>query len=106
MLGIEHKLHSAVVNVEVVELDFRIFLGLHFSDDFAPHTAGAEYVGLINAGYLAAAFFGSLEGEARNAFYLRAGVQLDVACFLNAVGVEVRFGMLAEVDAAGQLTHD
>ena len=99
-------MHSAVVNIEIVELDFRIFLSLHFGYDFAPHTAGAQYIGLVNAGNLATAFFSSFKGKASNALDFGASVELYVTGFLNAVSINMSFVVLAKIDAAGELAHD
>ena len=99
-------MHSAVINIEVVELNFRIILSLHFGYDFAPHTAGAQNIGLVNAGNLAATLFRSFKGKAGNTLDFRTSVQLYIASLFNAVSIEMSFVVLAKINAAGELAHD
>ena len=90
----------------MVQFNIGVFLVAHFGNNFAPHTAAAQHVGFINAGYLAAAFASRFKGKTGNALYFRAGVHFNVACFFHAVGVKMCFVVRAKVNAAGQFAYN
>ena len=73
--------------------------------DRTPEAAGIQHVGLIHAAELPAALHGRLEADAANALDLVLRVGHGVHRLLLAVFQRVSL-VLAEIDAADELTHD
>ena len=73
--------------------------------DRTPEAAGIQHVGLIHAAELLAALHGRLEADAANALDLVLRVGHGIHRLLLAVFQRVSL-VLAEVDAADELTHD
>ena len=89
----------------MIQFNFRIFLRLHFRNDFTPHTGFRQHVGFIHGGYLTPAHFSRFKSLPGNPFHFRPGVEVYIRCSLHAVN-HSRFVMGAEVNAAGQFTDD
>ena len=94
---VEHQLHGAVVNVEVIGFDVGVFGGdaLH---GFAPHAARLKNVCLIDARHLAATLAGHIEGDTRNALDFGRGIVHVVVARASLVAP-----LLAEVHIAHEL---
>ena len=95
--GRRDQLHRGVVDEQVLELDIRELVAVNLAHDLAPEPAGLEHVGLVDARDPG---FRRVERDASDPLDLHAGVDAVVR---SAVG---RAGLLAEVDAAGELAHD
>ena len=92
------ELHRGRVDERVLELDVRELLGVHAVDDLAPEPARLQDVGLVDARDLAIA-----RPRTRCARSARSPRPLYSQRSVARVGGA---GLLAEVDAAGQLAHD
>ena len=97
LAGVEHQLHGAVVNVEVIGLDVGI-LGGDTLYGFAPHTARLKNVRLVDARHLAATLAGHIEGDASDALDFGRGVVHVVMARTGLVAP-----LLAEVHIAHEL---
>ena len=97
----QDELHGGVVDVHVADLDLRI-LGGKALHGLAPEAGALEHVRLVDGAELAAALFGHLKADAREALDLHLGIGHLVGGGLAVVGAPA----LAEVDVAGQLAQD
>ena len=73
--------------------------------DGAPESAGGEHVGFVHARQSLAASPCQLERQAHDAADFRLRVEHRIES-LSATRAIMRFAALAEIDAAGELTHD
>ncbi len=79
-------------------------VGLHLSRDLAPHARGLDHVGLVHRGQLLGAAASQIEGQTHDALDLEIHVFEGVEHTQAALGLLA--ALLAEVQAAGQLTQD
>jgi len=98
------QLHGGVVHQHVHDLDLRVILR-HAVHDLAPHATGFQDVRLVDVVDLLAALHGRLEADAANALDFMLRVGHGIHSLLLAVFQRVSL-VLAEVDAADELTHD
>ena len=103
LLRVAHELHRAVVDVQVADLDVRV-IGLQALDRLAPQTRRLEHVCLVDAAQAVVALLRHLERDAHDALDFRHGIFLRIICIRHAVFLAA--AALAEIDAAGQFTHN
>ncbi len=101
--GILDELHGGVVDIHMVQRHVRVGFG-DFGHHLAPQNGGGEHVGLVDGGDLATAHTSRFERYLGDALDFEAVVHLGVECLLVRSFSLASLG-LAEVDAAGQLTH-
>ena len=93
-------MHGHRIDQLVLQGDVREFLAADPRSDITPQARGLQHVGLVHRGDLAAAGLRQPERGAHDALDLAHAVAAQVA---GAIGSA---GLLTEIDAAGQLTHD
>ena len=90
----------------MLERDIGIFALVDLGHDLVPEHARLHDVALLHRGHLVLALPGKLEGDAADALDLIGVIDLGIDGALLAVA-EIGDGLgLAEIDAAGELTHD
>ena len=104
LAGVLDNLHGTVVHEHLAVLHLGV-LSLQAVHDRTPEAAGIQHVGLIHAAELLAALHGRLEADAANALDFMLRVGHGIHSLLLAVLQRVSL-VLAEVDAADELTHD
>ena len=85
------------------QLYIRILLR-HFLYDLAPQAGGIQYVRLIHADYLVTTLSGDLKALDRDTADLILIISQSIGCLLHTV--HFLREALAEIQTAGQLSHD
>ena len=108
MLGRAHKLHRRVIDEHVTEFDVRVVPG-DLDRDVAPQLGALEHVHLVDRAQLLAALLCRLERHLEDAADLVFGVDHRVPAHTLLRALDFTHfdpARLAEVDVAGELTHD